>query len=158
MTVTEDTFGVPSWANFGHERQHHTISGFRALVNTKPQRPTLSNCLAVDSTKCQNGLLTFLGTLFSFHLTHCATTAIESLAISNITCTFKLWDCVCNGVMISVNVFQTCVQINLLLLPSSPCTTVGSFIILSFNLHYTTRWCEARKIILRARLSRCINK
>ena len=33
MTVTDPTLRVPCYANFGHERQHHTQSGFRALMN-----------------------------------------------------------------------------------------------------------------------------
>ena len=35
MTVTDPTLRVPCYANFGHERQHHTQSGFRALVNMR---------------------------------------------------------------------------------------------------------------------------
>ena len=32
MTVTDPTLVVPLFADFGHERQHHTQSGFLALV------------------------------------------------------------------------------------------------------------------------------
>ena len=34
VTVTDSTLGVSSYANFGHERQHHTITGFCALLNS----------------------------------------------------------------------------------------------------------------------------
>ena len=46
MTVTDPTLVVPWRANFGHERQHHKHSGFRALVNALFTRANIPmNCI-----------------------------------------------------------------------------------------------------------------
>ena len=54
MTVTDPTLWLPAFANFGHERQHHTQSGFRALTNNwSPilQIPQQYKSLTTKSTK-----------------------------------------------------------------------------------------------------------